>query len=111
LTELPFSVSPPPPPLLPPTQTYLYLSSETFFTLGLGDVAQVSRLGRGLVVIEAGIGFAFLALVIGYLPVLYQSFSRRGVSITLLDARAGSPPSAEELPSSPGSAPDSPPRV
>jgi hypothetical protein len=98
LTELPFSVSPPAPPLLPPAQTYLYLSSETFFTLGLGDVAQASRLGRGLVVIEAGVGFAFLALVIGYLPVLYQSFSRRRVSIPLLDARAGSPPSAEELP-------------
>jgi Ion channel len=76
---------------------HLYLSGETFFTLGLGDITPVSRLGRGLVVIEAGTGFAFLALVIGYLPVLYQSFSRREVSITLLDARAGSPPSAEEL--------------
>jgi hypothetical protein len=76
---------------------YLYLSGETFFTLGLGDILPISRLGRGLVVLEAGIGFAFLALVIGYLPVLYQSFSRREVSITLLDARAGSPPSAEEL--------------
>src|SRR5258705_7491576 len=76
---------------------HLYLSGTTFFTLGLGDVTPVSRLGRALVVIEAGIGFGFLALVIGYLPVLYQSFSRREVSITLLDARAGSPPSAEEL--------------
>jgi len=76
---------------------HLYLSGETFFTLGLGDVTPVSRAGRALVVIEAGIGFAFLALVIGYLPVLYQSFSRREVNITLLDARAGSPPSAEEL--------------
>ena len=76
---------------------HLYLSGETFFTLGLGDVTPVSRAGRALVVIEAGIGFAFLALVIGYLPVLYQSFARREVSITLLDARAGSPPSAEEL--------------
>src|SRR5881396_943565 len=76
---------------------HLYLSGETFFTLGLGDIAPVSRVGRVLVVIEAGIGFAFLALVIGYLPILYQSFSRREVSITLLDARAGSPPSAEEL--------------
>ena len=76
---------------------YLYLSGETFFTLGLGDIIPASGLGRGLVVLEAGIGFAFLALVIGYLPVLYQSFSRREVSITLLDARAGSPPSAEEL--------------
>ena len=76
---------------------HLYLSGETFFTLGLGDVTPVSRAGRALVVIEAGVGFAFLALVIGYLPVLYQSFSRREVSITLLDARAGSPPSAEAL--------------
>jgi hypothetical protein len=76
---------------------HLYLSGETFFTLGLGDITPVSRVGRVLVVVEAGIGFAFLALVIGYLPVLYQSFSRREVNITLLDARAGSPPSAEGL--------------
>src|SRR6202007_3363827 len=76
---------------------HLYLSGETFFTLGLGDVTPASSAGRVLVVIEAGIGFAFLALVIGYLPVLYQSFSRRELNITLLDARAGSPPSTEEL--------------
>src|SRR5262245_38395004 len=76
---------------------HVYLSGETFFTLGLGDIAPVSRLGRALVVIEAGTGFAFLALVIGYLPVLYQSFSRREVSITLLDACAGLSASAEGL--------------
>ncbi len=45
----------------------------------------------------AGLGFGFLAMVIGYLPVLYQSFSRREVNISLLDARAGSPPTAAEL--------------
>jgi hypothetical protein len=50
-----------------------------------------------MTVIEAGVGFGVLALVIGYLPVLYQAFSRREVSISLLDARAGSPPSAVEL--------------
>src|SRR3989441_1989822 len=76
---------------------HLYLSGETFFTLGLGDITPVSRAGRVLVVIEAGIGFAFLALVIGYLPILYQAFSRRELSITLLDARAGSPATAVEL--------------
>jgi hypothetical protein len=47
--------------------------------------------------IEGGLGFTFLALVIGYLPVLYQSFANREVRISLLDARAGSPPSAGEL--------------
>jgi Ion channel len=77
--------------------TDLYLSGTTFFTLGLGDVIPRGNFARVLAVSEAGLGFGFLAIVIGYLPVLYQSFSRREVSIVLLDARAGSPPSAGEL--------------
>jgi len=77
--------------------SYLYLSGTTFFTLGLGDVTPNTSLGRGLVAFEAGMGFGFLALVIGYLPVLNQSFSRREVNISLLDARAGSPPTAAEM--------------
>jgi hypothetical protein len=75
----------------------LYFSGTTLFTLGLGDVVPASPLGRFVTVLEGGIGFGFLALVIGYLPVLYQSFSRREVTISLLDARAGSPPTAVEL--------------
>lgn len=75
----------------------LYLSGTTLFTLGLGDITPVTPLGRFVTVAEAGIGFGFLALVIGYLPVLYQAFSRREVTISLLDARAGSPPTAFEL--------------
>ena len=77
--------------------SYLYLSGTSFFTLGLGDVIPNSPLGRGLIAFEAGMGFGFLALVIGYLPVLSQSFSRREVNISLLDARAGSPPTAAEM--------------
>jgi hypothetical protein len=77
--------------------TYLYLSGTTFFTLGIGDVIPSTTFGRGLIAFEAGMGFGFLALVIGYLPVLNQSFSRREVNISLLDARAGSPPSAAEM--------------
>ena len=75
----------------------LYLSATTFFTLGLGDVTPHSGVARALTAIEAGMGFGFLAIVIGYLPVIYQSFSRREVNISLLDARAGSPPTAGEL--------------
>jgi hypothetical protein len=75
----------------------VYLSGTTFFTLGLGDITPTSPLARFVTVVEAGLGFGFLALVIGYLPVLYQSFSRREVTISLLDARAGSPPTAFEL--------------
>jgi hypothetical protein len=80
-----------------PFSTYLYLSGTTFFTLGLGDVTPLGALGRALVAVEAGTGFGFLTGVISYLPILYQAFSRREVSISLLDARAGSPPSAGEL--------------
>jgi hypothetical protein len=76
---------------------YLYFSGTTFFTLGYGDVVPTDTLGRALSVAEAGIGFGFLAVVISYLPVLHQAFSRRETTISLLDARAGSPPSAGEL--------------
>ena len=76
---------------------YLYYSGTTFFTLGLGDVVPRTPADRIVTVIEGGVGFSFLGLVIGYLPMLYQAFSRREVNISLLDARAGSPPSAMEL--------------
>jgi hypothetical protein len=76
---------------------YLYFSGTTFFTLGLGDVTPLGTTGRIVTVAEAGTGFALLGLVIGYLPTFYQAFSRREVSIALLDARAGSPPTGFEL--------------
>lgn len=75
----------------------LYLSATTFFTLGLGDVIPRNPLARAFTALEAGMGFGFLALLIGYLPALNQSFSRREVNISLLDARAGSPPTAAEM--------------
>ena len=75
----------------------LYHSGETFFTLGYGDITPASGFSRALAVIEAGMGFGFLGVVIGYLPTMYSAFSRREVEISLLDARAGSPPSAAEL--------------
>ncbi|MGB7923775.1 MAG: potassium channel family protein [Pyrinomonadaceae bacterium] len=85
------------PEAMPAFGVYLYMSGVTFFTLGFGDVAPVAPLGRFLSTVEAGMGFGFLALVIGYLPVLYQAFSRREVNISLLDARSGSPSSPTEL--------------
>ena len=77
--------------------TDAYLSGTTFFTLGLGDVVPRSGMARALVVTEAGLGFGFLAGVIGYLPFIYGSFSKREVNISLLDSRAGTPPTAGEL--------------
>src|SRR3981081_336737 len=76
---------------------HLYVSGTTFTTLGIGDFTPKTDLARFLTVVEAGTGFGFLAVFISYLPVLYQSFSRREVSISMLDEWAGSPPSAGEL--------------
>src|ERR1700676_1677411 len=77
--------------------TDLYLSGKTFFTLGIGDVVPRSTVAHFLVVAEAGFGFGFLAAIIGYLPFIYGSFSQREVNISLLDSRAGTPPTAGEL--------------
>lgn len=85
------------PGLQPGFTADLYLSGTTFFTLGLGDVIPRSGFSRFLVVSEGGFGFGFLAAIIGYLPFIYGSFSKREVNISLLDSRAGTPPSAGEL--------------
>ena len=75
----------------------LYVSGTTLFTLGLGDVLPATHAARMLIVAEAGTGLGFVALVIGYVPVLYTAFSTREIAVALLDARAGSPPTAGEL--------------
>ena len=77
--------------------TDLYMSATTFFTLGLGDVIPKSVFARAVTALECGTGFGFLAALIGYLPTIYQAFSRREANISLLDARAGSPPTAVEI--------------
>jgi len=74
-----------------------YFSGTTFFTLGLGDVFPRTMLARILTVLEAGLGFGFLALIISYLPALNQEFSHREVNISMLDERAGSPATASEM--------------
>lgn len=75
----------------------LYASGTTLFTLGLGDLTPTTLKARALMVTESGVGLGFVALVIGYVPLLYSTFSRREVAVALLDSRAGSPPTAGEL--------------
>ena len=84
----------------------VYLSGETFFTLGYGDITPNNGAARALAVMESGMGFAFLGVVIGYLPVIYNSFAAREIEISMLDSRAGSPPSANEFLGRLGCCPD-----
>ncbi|MDP9342186.1 MAG: potassium channel family protein [Actinomycetota bacterium] len=76
--------------------TALYFSGTSLFTIGFGDVL-ATGLSRAVVIVEGATGLGLVAVVIGYLPVLYQAFNRREVGVLLLDARAGSPPSGPEL--------------
>jgi hypothetical protein len=82
---------PDPHPGLGPT---LYLSGETFFTIGYGDLAPREGIGRFLAVAEGATGFSFLAVIIAYLPVIFTAYSKPETLNTLIDARAGSPPTA-----------------
>ena len=77
--------------------TYLYLSGVTFFTLGYGDVTPRTGLGRSMMVLEAGMGFIFLAVVISYLPLLYQAFAQREAGVAAMYRRAGTPPTPTAL--------------
>jgi len=82
----------------PPTLgTAIYFSGTTFFTLGFGDITPISPPARAVSVIEAGLGFGFLALIISYLPTLNGPLTERERVVTMLDARAGAPPSAAEV--------------
>ncbi|MGJ7579291.1 potassium channel family protein [Variovorax sp. RHLX14] len=75
----------------------MLVSGDAFFTLGYGDNVPHNLLARLLVIVEAGTGFGFIALTIGYLPVLYQHFARRDIQLIEFSARAGSPPTAASL--------------
>jgi Ion channel len=74
----------------------LYSSGTSLFTLGFGGGVPTGWT-RAVVVIAGATGLGLFAVVIAYLPVLYQAFNRREVGVLLLDARAGSPPSGPEL--------------
>jgi hypothetical protein len=74
----------------------LYFSAGAFFSASTPS-APSDGLGKAMQVTEAATGFAFLAIAIGYLPALFQAFSRRETAVSRLDPRAGSPPTAGAL--------------
>jgi hypothetical protein len=74
----------------------LYVSGSCLFTIGFGEEAATGWT-RAVLVVAGATGLGLFAVVIAYLPVLYQAFNRREVGVLLLDARAGSPASGPEL--------------
>jgi hypothetical protein len=75
----------------------LYFSGVTLTTTGYGDITPAEPPRRVLAVTEACVGVGFFAMIVSYLLLLFQAVSAREILISLLDARAGSPPAAGEL--------------
>ena len=71
------------------------ISGSSLLTLGFatGDTVLTTI----LMFSEATIGLILVALLIAYLPTMYSAFSRRESAVTLLEVRAGDPPSPVEM--------------
>src|SRR5580765_2963139 len=80
---------------VPHTQQAFYLSGSSIFTLGFERPDNVAQ--TALVISEAAIGLVELALLITYLPSIYQAFSRREALVTSLEIRAGNPPTGATM--------------
>jgi len=79
----------------PTWQEALRASGSSLFTLGFAPVDDMPK--TLLMFSEAAIGLILVALLIAYLPTMYAAFSKREAAVTLLEVRAGSPPSAAEM--------------
>jgi hypothetical protein len=71
------------------------LSGSSLLTLGFDRPPTLPTLA--LAFSEAAMGLTFIALLISYLPAMYGAFQRREALVTMLEVRAGSPPSAIEF--------------
>jgi len=71
------------------------ISGSSLLTLGFAVSKSFSS--TLLAFSEAALGLMMVALLIAYLPTMYAAFSRREVAVTLLDVRAGNPPSAMQM--------------
>ncbi len=73
----------------------LLLSGSSLLTLG--TTPPQGAVTALLAYSEATTGLIVIATLIAYLPTIYSAFSSRETEVTLLDVRAGSPPSAVEM--------------
>ncbi len=76
-------------------QHAFYLTGSSIFTLGFERPAHVWV--ALLAMTEAALGLVELALLITYLPSIYQAFSRREALVTALEVRAGNPPAGATM--------------
>jgi hypothetical protein len=78
-----------------PLRDALVLSGSSIYTLGFSAPPNLPT--TILAFTEAGLGLVLLAMLLSYLPSMYQSFSRREAAVAALDVRADTPPSATAM--------------
>lgn len=78
-----------------PVQEAFRVSGSSLLTLGFAPVTEPVTIL--IAFSEATIGLGLMALLIAYLPSMYSAFSRREMMVSLLEVRAGAPPSAVEM--------------
>jgi hypothetical protein len=78
-----------------PLRRALILSGSSVFTLGFEVPPNLPT--TLLAFSEAGFGLVLLAMLISYLPSMYQSFQRREAAVAALDVRANTPPTAKAM--------------
>jgi hypothetical protein len=71
------------------------LSGSSLLTLGFAQ--PLDMLTTVVVFSESTLGLIMVALLIAYLPTMYTAFSKRENAVTMLEVRAGAPPSAFEM--------------
>lgn len=76
-------------------ENVLRFSGSSIFTLGFATPADTPEII--LCFTEAALGLFLMALLISYLPTMYAAFARREVAVTMLEVRAGSPPSPVQM--------------
>lgn len=65
--------------------------------LTLGFIRPTGATHVALAFAEAMIGLILVALLVAYLPTMYAAFGRREQAVTLLEVRAGAPPTALDM--------------
>jgi hypothetical protein len=70
-------------------------SGSSIFTLGFATPTDTPEIILSFT--EAALGLFLIALLISYLPTMYAAFARREAAVTMLEVRAGSPPSPVQM--------------
>ena len=78
-----------------PWDVAFFTRGSSLLTLGFAPVHTQMQIVQAFS--EALLGLGLVVFMIAYLPTLYSAFSKRETSVTLLEERAGSPPTAVEL--------------